>query len=79
MLTWDEVKEAFREASDMTPDDFERMVADRVPQTIMPKLISEVIEDFSVHTDDPEELASMVGTFLAGFHFGWIVASKATK
>lgn len=79
MLTWDEVKEAFEEATDLSPDDFEKVVANYVPQTIIPKMLSEVIEDFETAVDDPDQVAQMAGIFMTGFHFGWILAMRAGK
>lgn len=78
MLTHQEVHEACNAAMRQDPDDFEKMVADFMPQTVIPKLMMEVTEARMETHGSLEMASSEAANFMMGLHVGWWLAVLAT-
>lgn len=79
MLTWEEVKAALKTATSMHPEEFARLSADYMPQTIIDQLIHESMAARMSIGRTYDEACMDIGSMMTGFQLGWIVAMKAVS
>lgn len=78
MLTYEEVRECVRITMRMSADDFEKFVADDMPQSIIPDLLEDMVGYFiTMEGLHPVAAASATAHFMAGFQLGWMTKTKA--
>jgi len=56
------------------PDEFGRLVADAMPQSIITQLIDELLEIHSLRGLTHEEATNATADFIIGFQAGWVLA-----
>jgi hypothetical protein len=81
MLTYEEVQDALRRIMDQSAEDFERVVADYIPQHCVDQLMMEWLERH-VRNGIPTFVAVEYTTnFMCGMQLGWMLAieSKAGR
>lgn len=78
VLSWEEIREELERIHYLTPQDFERSMAEYMPQTILDQLMDEL--DMRWEEQFGRELAGMmVAVHLMGMHTGWFLAMKALQ
>jgi hypothetical protein len=77
MMTWEEVKEALAEGRRIKPDEFERIIADDLPQTIVPQILTDMFDYFRQYEGlPPHQAANHSATYMSGFQAGWMLKAK---
>jgi len=78
MLNWQEVKEALAEAMEIGPNEFEKQIADTMPQDVFNHLIDEYVEAvLRKFPSIPFDTACTIASFgMTGFQMGWMLAMR---
>lgn len=79
MLTYDEAKDCLNETLKISPEDFERLVADHVPQTVLHRLIEDVFDHNLRKTGHSQAAVVLTTASMTGFQLGWMLAVRSVR
>ena len=79
MLTWEEMQTALKEATELEPHEFERLVSNYVPQGTLDQLLDEYIDYCESAGWSRAMTLRAAGSFMSGIHLGWMLRHKVNS